>query len=528
MKESQLLILKEIEKARKISLKELAKRVQRSKSFVSKVCKSLIKLNLIGFEKNKKIYYFLSKNPKVLLILKIIETYPKLLTGKREILLKELLEERDIVSLQSRTGLSLKQLLTYLHEFKSSGIIVEKNKKYSINPEKKIVRQLAELIKLEEEEGVVWRDHEELRVSEEEGEGTLTAFSAFKDFGLPVFTPKHYYILPERKLTREEVFVHSLLVSNSFHEKLLCSIFYLKNKDSLDMEKVFRLLNRYRISTKFFDLLKFIKDNEKEVREKAKEYNVKVVKTSKDKILDLFRILDGKLSFPIKIFLIGGANMLLRGLKISTKDIDILIEGKYYEEFKKALLSLGFFQRGNIFEKDDYRIDLFKDRVLHGFYLSKIMKNNAELFWKGRRLEVWLLRKEYVFLFKSISGREIDLDDCRILAERGLNWDLILREALNQQEKIKEKIILLPLLDVLDELDSRFNIHSPISKKLDRIVSRLLILNSLKRRRTVKELVALLEKPESTIRKILDELKKEGKVERKREKRGYSWKLKFK
>ena len=161
MKESQLLILKEIEKARKISLKELAKRVQRSKSFVSKVCKSLIKLNLIGFEKNKKIYYFLSKNPKVLLILKIIETYPKLLTGKREILLKELLEERDIVSLQSRTGLSLKQLLTYLHEFKSSGIIVEKDKKYSINPEKKIVRQLAELIKLEEEEGVVWRDHEE-------------------------------------------------------------------------------------------------------------------------------------------------------------------------------------------------------------------------------------------------------------------------------------------------------------------------------------------------------------------------------
>ncbi|MDP6155916.1 MAG: hypothetical protein QF682_07245 [Candidatus Thermoplasmatota archaeon] len=39
---------------------------------------------------------------------------------------------------------------------------------------------------------------------------------------------------------------------------------------------------------------------------------------------------------------------------------------------------------------------------------------------------------EDLFLFKSITERELDLDDMRILVESGVNWDVIFHECQKQ------------------------------------------------------------------------------------------------
>lgn len=95
------------------------------------------------------------------------------------------------------------------------------------------------------------------------------------------------------------------------------------------------------------------------------------------------------------------------------------------------------------------------------------MVKNAELLFSGRKSLVYLLKSEYVFLFKT--GRDIDIDDCRILAEHGLDRKSILEEVVSQQTRMK-KVIGLTLLDVLDELKNRFSISSPITRKLDSVV----------------------------------------------------------
>ena len=231
------------------------------------------------------------------------------------------------------------------------------------------------------------------------------------------------------------------------------------------------------------------------------------------RLLFVFKLVKSKLKEKVEVFIAGGANMAIRKLKISTKDIDLIVRRKHFEPLKKALISLGFKQNGSFFEKENLRIDLFVDGISSSYSLSKDMIERAELYWSGEKLSAYLLSMEDLFLFKSFAGREVDIEDCRILAEKGLNWSVILKEAVEQQEKT-DRVITITLLDALDILKDKYKIDVPITRKLEPIVLQKLILYSLEKSKTVKELVYILQKPESTIRKQLKKLLEQGKITR--------------
>ena len=527
MKKSELGIIKILGKGK--TFKDLVKATHKSKSFVSKVLKSLIKKDLIKQEGN---VYRLSPNPKSLLISSIARTFPGLLIGKREVLLKNLAEEHTLQELQALTGISLKQIIEYLKEFKSYGVIVEKNGKYTLNREKEEVFELVKLFSLEEKSrGIVWKRGEEmLKVSEEEEDGSLTAFSLFPDFGIKIFIPRNYYYFPKKKLSLEEILVHSLVFSQTLQEKILVAIFYLKNEDSIDKNLLFSLARRFNVVDRLQELMNLVEKKgtriNEDLIEKAREYGIEMkpgVSSSRE-LKELFKEIDSALKNECSIYLLGGANMVLRGLKVSTKDVDVLVERRDFLLLKKALVSIGFRHRDSIFEKGNYRIDLFKERILRGYRISRGMRARAESFWKGKNLRVYLLSLEDVFLFKSYAGREVDLEDCRILAEQKLNWRVILKESLKQQERMR-KVILLTLVDVLDELKEKYRIETPIEKKLDSYVLERLLLIVLKKPMSIKELVQKLERPETTLRKFLRKLLEEKKIIRIREKRRFLYVL---
>lgn len=100
-----------------------------------------------------------------------------------------------------------------------------------------------------------------------------------------------------------------------------------------------------------------------------------------------------------------------------------------------------------------------------------------------------------------------------ILTIQNLNWKAVLEECLKQQAREK-KLISLTLLDMLDEMKKRYKIHTPIERKLHTFVLKKLILHTLKKSKTVKELVYELQRPEPTLRKVLKELLKEGKIKK--------------
>jgi len=164
-------------------------------------------------------------------------------------------------------------------------------------------------------------------------------------------------------------------------------------------------------------------------------------------IIELLKEIGNKLGEEVIIFMIGGGNMSLKKIKPITRDIDlVLLTKKEYETLKKVLVGLGYDCREEsfvedfyrtpiiVFFKDDVRIDVFIKDVGNQIELTKEMQERSKEYDKFGNLTVKLVSNEDIFLFKSITDREKDVDDCMTLVNEDLNWEKIKGE-LHRQEK---------------------------------------------------------------------------------------------
>lgn len=179
----------------------------------------------------------------------------------------------------------------------------------------------------------------------------------------------------------------------------------------------------------------------------------------------------------IKIFLIGGCSMVLRGYKLATKDIDVVFTSPSdIKDFADILKGLGFQEiielpkeyktlgTSAIFrDVKGFQFDLFHRQVCRGLEITERMEERAEFYRTFGNLEVYIMAPEDIFLFKGITEREADLLDMRSLQERGLDWDVIKKECILQE---KRRIWEYFLVYRLEELKSRFGIEAPIIKEL--------------------------------------------------------------
>ncbi len=535
MKKSEIKVLLEIKKYEELTLKELSGFIKRSPSFCSKVVKELEKKGIVTSVKEGRLKKFrLVKNPYTALLLKIIEKRPAVLEGRKEKLLSALTEEKSLKDIQTETGISLKQIIEYLQELASTGIVERKNGRYRISEKEGEILEFFSVRKFEEKQAyfeTVWKKGDELlaRAKERLDEKRFcpTAFSLYPKYGLQIYPDFFYYYHPPKKLEIEEIFVHSLKFVKTKQEALLATLFYLKYRYFFDQAWLKILLRKFDAKKLFEEMLLFLRSKKaaehfpsfKELKEKAKIYGIEVREKSaeKEKIFDLFCNLDNLLSKRMRVYLIGGGALVLKNVKTSTKDIDIILENKRdFELLKKALANLGFKKIAeNVFESGIYSIDAYVKRVLNGFALTKTMKKRAEVIFDGKFLKVYTLSNEDLFLLKTYSGREGDIEDCEALAKLSLNWKNVLEECLLQEKKLK-KLFSICLLDMLEELKQK-GIHAPpfLLRKLTKHCTRKLVEFEIgKGPKTVKELVFSLQIPEPTIRKVLKELEREGRVKK--------------
>jgi len=191
------------------------------------------------------------------------------------------------------------------------------------------------------------------------------------------------------------------------------------------------------------------------------------------------RNIGSSLKREVKVFLLGGCAMVLRGQKSATKDVDIVLNSsKSLKHLVDSLKSLGFHEVVRLPEDyqqlgasavmrdgDGFQIDLFYRRVCKGLEITDRMEDRAELFGSFGNLHVYLMAPEDIFLFKGVTERETDLDDMRVLAESGVNWSIIEEECLLQERTlIWEDLLANKIL----ELRERYGIDSPIMKDLIR------------------------------------------------------------
>ncbi|MFH1696524.1 MAG: DUF6036 family nucleotidyltransferase [Candidatus Diapherotrites archaeon] len=151
---------------------------------------------------------------------------------------------------------------------------------------------------------------------------------------------------------------------------------------------------------------------------------------------------------PCHIF--GGAAMVFRGLKVTTKDIDLIFDNRAeMETFVSAAEKAGFatvkipraYERLEIsclLEncENNWRLDIFLGRFAGKMRFTHAMKKRAKPLREFHNLNALLLSNEDIFILKSITERKRDLEDMKLLLGFGLDWKVIESEMLAQDDFI--------------------------------------------------------------------------------------------
>ncbi len=170
---------------------------------------------------------------------------------------------------------------------------------------------------------------------------------------------------------------------------------------------------------------------------------------SERELKSLFEELGDVLQQPADAFLIGGGAMTLRGIKDSTKDIDLVTADRdSFRRIEAALLDLDFSvdsEVGRDYEAlgattvlkrgEEGHIDLFDRQVATKLSFSDRMVSRADEFLVADELTVETCSPVDIVLFKSMTPRPDDPQDARtvITAQYDrFDWD-VLREEFEAQ-----------------------------------------------------------------------------------------------
>ena len=118
--------------------------------------------------------------------------------------------------------------------------------------------------------------------------------------------------------------------------------------------------------------------------------------------------------------------------------------------------------------RQDFRVDLFKETVCSRFSLSEGMKTRARLMLDLDHIKVYFCAHEDIFLFKTMTEREGDLQDCESLASIGLDWPQLLPEIRHQIQHTEQDVWITWIGERLDLLEER-GIHIPIMQEIDKL-----------------------------------------------------------
>ena len=157
----------------------------------------------------------------------------------------------------------------------------------------------------------------------------------------------------------------------------------------------------------------------------------------------------------INVYAIGGTAMMLRGIKNSTLDIDIVFESKNdREEFIEALKKLGARSSDatlvyglkasspSMFELAESRFDLFLNNILSSVFSEK-MKKRADQIHEFKNLVVRTSDLTDILIMKCVTSRAKDNEDIiSIVNNHKINWTLFIEEVQEQISLGKENAAL--------------------------------------------------------------------------------------
>ena len=239
--------------------------------------------------------------------------------------------------------------------------------------------------------------------------------------------------------------------------------------------------------------------------EKRKEFSLEYVEKELENLEKIIKS-------PVKIYVAGGYVMAHQGLKAGTKDIDVIVEtGGQTEILAKGLKAAGYhlildgilskeYQAlgAAVYENSDgFRWEIFKKIVANKLALSSDMKKRSKMIRKSGNLQVSILSNEDIFLMKGVTERDRDLEDMSLLARSGVDYESVFKECVSQSDRTG-KLWEMGLHDKCEELEEKYGVRVPITKKLQRIAEEKML---------TKRIIPVLRRGPKTEKELLEILK---------------------
>ncbi len=543
MKLFSIKALKALSQANAFTISQLAKKIGASQSAASRAVKELEQKKLV--ERDGRIVR-IARNPasQQLLALSSKFSLENLFLGSMENILMALYEPRKITQISGDAGLSEVQAGRLIKKLKGVGAVYSNGGKIDLNEDvKKFViemKKITGLAGIEPYSTIIFSNSSRLKKVplNAQAKGTLTAFSRFAEYGVEYGIIHDFYIEPAHEPGIEGVFVHALAAGASRKDMAMCLIFYEKNRARMEFRKIVELAREFKVMLLFFDCIAYL--GHREVQEKGKFlpwkefaamaelYGIKnksKQKFSADEIDGLLKEIGNLTVDHLEVFLIGGCNMALQGIKDSTKDIDLVVKNeKDFDAITSVLRKIGFNPLAKIESayrkmnpsailvcQGKPRVDIFTRKVCNALTLTGSMADRS-LERKYGGLLVKFLRPEDIILFKAITDRDGDLDDITTIIQRQKpDWKYFIHE-LDKQHGKSERLFCLDVLGTFEVLEEKEKISFEIKEKLVDLCLEKSVLYLARKPVSVNEIMQKIDFPELTIRNKINQLVKNKKL----------------
>lgn len=534
MRTGELRILNQLQD-QSMTISQLAEELDLSQNWVSELVIDLEEQNLV--EKNGTVS--ISDSYEARLLTDLLDQYnlDQILTGTKERILAALLEEPKTVSELETAGFATSTIYAALNDLQEAGVATESEDGYRLTDDD--LRAFLETLHRHDDD-VIESPAGTLTVlppDEDEYDGTTTAYSAFTRYGIK-YTPSRTYVYRGgREAGMAETLMHAVATAGDKKQMAMCGIFYLRHRQALKTDHLWKLANTWDCVEQWADLLAFL--DQREVRDKdlflpwneflalARDYDVYPRNKYPENVLEQgLTELGEVLNREIDVYLLGGGNLISRDLKDTTKDIDLVMdEEDAYRHLVQALRELGYEERGEIddvYEDLDTSIilergqgprwDIFVDVVADALHLTPGMQERSDRTIQYDQLSVHLLSLTDIFVFKAITDREGDLEDCALIARQGeVDWNQVMDE-IREQEERTERYFSFAVLDTIDVLADRYDIEVPIRQQLTSYCLENALLLTLDKPKTIEALRDELNFSDHQIYNKLRKLEEEEKV----------------
>ncbi len=278
------------------SLKTISENTNISVSWVSSILGHLANHGFCKKErKGNVVRYFPNEVSPVQKLIKLINTEPRFdfenfLSGLNvRILGFCVFSPKTTKIIAKNLNTSVKAIQNRMALLQGRGLLVrKKNHLIAFNP--KMYLLLEEFLKelrlfSEKKVNILWKFEERMLFETQKKEelvGILTGFSRYSELEIPMYLNIFCNYFPKKILSKEEIFIHSILEINHAREIMLALTFYLKHK--LNERKIADLAQEYDCLNKLEDLKRILKQEkteifplikEKELKEFFQQYDVK-------------------------------------------------------------------------------------------------------------------------------------------------------------------------------------------------------------------------------------------------------------